>query len=214
MEKVNKLLKPITNLVQNILHFFNYRILNMTYGSISFIKEVDYMGIHCPLENKNLKVAEIGVFKGRNSEEMMKLLNINKLYLIDPYTGDGDNVKNYMNSPDWNSVEKKARKRMFKFGNKVIFIKKFSDDAINDIPNKMDYIYIDGCHDYKNVKSDIENYFKKVRYEGILAGHDINIPDVLKAVVEFTNKHNLKFIIRRDDWIIIKQKGGLNSSQP
>ncbi len=93
---------------------------------------------------------------------------------------------------------------MSKFGNKVFFIKKFSDDAVNDIPKDMDFIYIDGNHDWEYVKSDIENYFKKVRIGGILAGHDINIPDVLKAVIEFTNKHKLKFVIMKDDWVISK----------
>ena len=206
MNKVSKLLKPITNLFQNILHSYNYRVMNMTYGSLSFIKEGKHINIKCPLRNKDLNVVEIGAFECRNSEEMIQLLNIKKLYLIDPYSGAGDDVDNYMNTPNWDNVEKRARRRMFKFGNKVVFIKKFSSDAVNDIPNGMDYIYIDGNHDYDFVKSDIENYYKKVRIGGILAGHDINIPDVLKAVREFTKKNNLDFIIRKDDWIIIKQE--------
>ena len=216
MEKVNRLLKPITNLLQRILHYYNYRALNMTYGSVLFIKERSYFDIVCPLKNEELKVVEIGVFEGRNSKDMMKLLDINKLYLIDPYTeikNTREKKDNYMNNPNWNNIEKKARKKMLRFGKKVVFIKKFSEDAVDDIPDNMDYIYIDGSHDYRDVKLDIENYYKKVRVGGILAGHDIILPDVLKAVLEFTNKNNLKFIISNHDWIIIKQKGGRNSSQ-
>ncbi len=109
MEKVNKILKPFTNLFQSILHYYNYRVLKMTYGSVIFIKEGKYMNIKCPFENKGLKVVEIGVFRGRNSEEMMKLLNIDRLYLIDPYTGAGDDVDNYMDKPDWRNVEREAK---------------------------------------------------------------------------------------------------------
>ena len=35
-----------------------------------------------------------------------------------------------------------------------------------------DFIYIDGDHSYKGAKSDLINYFPKVRQGGIIAGHD------------------------------------------
>jgi hypothetical protein len=35
-----------------------------------------------------------------------------------------------------------------------------------------DFIYIDARHDYKGVTADIENWFPKLNYRGIIAGHD------------------------------------------
>lgn len=40
--------------------------------------------------------------------------------------------------------------------------------------NKLDYLFIDGLHDYHAVKSDFENYSPLVRKGGIIAFHDIS----------------------------------------
>ena len=38
--------------------------------------------------------------------------------------------------------------------------------------NSLDFVYIDGNHDFLNVAQDIHYWFKKVRPGGILSGHD------------------------------------------
>jgi hypothetical protein len=49
---------------------------------------------------------------------------------------------------------------------------------------KIDFIYIDGCHKYEQVKKDIENSLILLNGSGILAGHDYSeaTPDVSKAI--------------------------------
>lgn len=48
-----------------------------------------------------------------------------------------------------------------------------SSDLIKSFPdNFFDFIYIDGDHSYKGAKSDLTNYYSKVRRGGVLAGHD------------------------------------------
>ena len=208
MKPVNKILKPFTNFIQKVLGRYNVKVLRLIHGSILFIEEGEHFGIKCPLKNKNLKVAEIGVYTGVNSEEIIKYLDVRKLYLIDPYKEYEDM---YMEEINFNKAENTAKRKMKKFGNKIKFIKEYSSDAVDKIPNDMDYIYIDGNHNYEYVKADIENYWNKVKYGGILAGHDIDIKDVLKAVLEFTKKNKLDFIVAKGDWIIIKKqfaKGG------
>jgi len=44
--------------------------------------------------------------------------------------------------------------------------------------------FIDGAHDYESVKRDVAAWRSKVRTGGILAGHDIHAPDVVRAVKE------------------------------
>ena len=154
-----------------------------------------------PEENKDLKEAEIGVFEGINSEDLMKNLDIKELYLIDPW-------EEYENNP-MGSLEKAeaiTKRRMKKYGDKIKYIKEYSSNAINKIPNNLDFIYIDGNHDYKFVKEDLNNYWNKVKIGGVFAGHDMLIPDVLKAVLEFVEEKKVDFFIVGDDWVIIKEQ--------
>lgn len=47
--------------------------------------------------------------------------------------------------------------------------------------NKLDFLFIDGGHDYKTVKADFENYSPLVKPGGLVAFHDmVEIPDVAK----------------------------------
>ena len=43
-------------------------------------------------------------------------------------------------------------------------------------------MFIDAAHDKFNVSRDIMSWLPKITDGGILAGHDINMPSVLKAV--------------------------------
>jgi len=55
----------------------------------------------------------------------------------------------------------------------------------------VDLLFIDGSHQYLEVKADIINYSPKVKDEGILCGHDYNAdvhPGVVKAVDEIFNR--------------------------
>ena len=126
---------------------------------------------------KDLVCVEIGVHDGENAERMLGKLPIRELYLVDPYVQypefDEERLKR---------VKEIAHKRLARFGNRVIWIEKKSEAAVADVPNGLDFVYVDGAHDYENVKKDIENYYSKIREGGLLTGHDICWPGVTKAV--------------------------------
>ena len=48
--------------------------------------------------------------------------------------------------------------------------------------NSLELVFIDAAHDYNNVCLDINAWLPKLKYNGILAGHDISFADVEKAV--------------------------------
>lgn len=48
----------------------------------------------------------------------------------------------------------------------------------------LDFVFIDACHAYEYITSDINAWLPKVKYGGILAGHDYNRDSVKKAVHE------------------------------
>ena len=68
-----------------------------------------------------------------------------------------------------------------------------------------DAIYIDGSHDYDDVKIDIELYWEILSNNGVIFGDDFNIPDVRKAVEQFSLSNNLYPQIEKNFWKIKKQ---------
>lgn len=57
----------------------------------------------------------------------------------------------------------------------IFFWQYFSTDpkVLRDIPDEgVDFIYLDGAHDYKNVKLELPFYYDKLQPGGVLAGHD------------------------------------------
>jgi len=153
---------------------------------------------------KNLVGVEIGTREGFNARVMLDTLDIKKLYLIDPYFYYDDLKEKYDNLENSINV---AKRRLYKYRDKIIFVKKKSEDAKNDIPDNLDFVYIDGNHSYQYVKKDIELYYPKVKEGGLLAGHDFQasrINDVCLAVTEFSQKHNIKLNGLDRDWWFIK----------
>lgn len=77
-------------------------------------------------------------------------------------------------------------------------------------PNKFNFIYIDGNHEYESVKADLEAWYPRMDRPGVFAGHDIDIPDVKRAVLEFTGRHGLKVETTGDfyspSWFIVLHK--------
>jgi cephalosporin hydroxylase len=167
------------------------------YPRPSTKKAVELFGV------KPLTVIEIGTDRVHNAKDLLKRLNIKKAYLIDPY----ESYSEYGRSKRQVSVsEKIAKKELSSYKNKIVWIKNYSYDAVNKIKEKVDFIYIDGNHDYKYVLSDLKNYWPLVKKGGIFAGHDINFEDVAKAVCEFVkNKQDLYFIADKKDWWIVKK---------
>lgn len=145
---------------------------------------------------------EIGVETGKNSLRFLNSLNIEKLYLIDPYIPYreqhiGRRFK--FNSQEYvNSSKKESKKRLSEFNN-IEFIYKKSKDAIIDIKTLCDFVYIDGDHSYNTIKSDIKLYKEIVKKGGILGGDDYisRWSGVIKAVDEFIEETGYKLNIEK-----------------
>ena len=145
---------------------------------------------------------EIGTFRGWNAFNMLHYLPIEKLYLIDLY----DEYPGYgMQSPPNENFEA-CKKHLKKYKDKVVFVKKLSDDAVNDVPNDLDFCYIDANHSYKYVKNDIKNYYPKIKKGGYIGGHDFHISalGVIIAVLEFVKANNLDLQGYPRDWWVKK----------
>lgn len=71
------------------------------------------------------------------------------------------------------------------------FIK--GDSTKVDFDKVIDVIFIDGNHSYEGCKADIENWYPRIKENGIMLFHDCDetSPGVVRAVKEFVEEFNL-----------------------
>ncbi len=143
------------------------------------------------LNRKQLVGVEIGVYKGENAVRMLNELDIAKLYLIDPYLmyeGFSQAGWRLRNQDTLNSYHDIMIERIQPYKDKVIIIKEKSSEAVDKIPYELDFVYIDGNHDYEYVKKDIELYYPKIKQGGIIGGDNLEYSGVHQAVIELLKK--------------------------
>lgn len=158
------------------------------------------------LNELNFKVgAEIGVAQGHHAKMLCENNPGLKLYAVDVWdTYDG--YREYTNRI--HKYYEEAKERLAPFD--VEFVRKFSMDALEDFEdNSLDFVYIDGAHDFKNVSMDICEWSKKVRPGGIVFGHDykryhpgrskyiVHVKDVVQA---FMYSHHIS------PWFVMTNK--------
>ena len=119
---------------------------------------------------------EIGVCGGEHALSLLNNLKLKKLYCIDPYDlyeNYDEGIRHYgKNQLNLTETEKRARDTLFSYKDNVVWIKKKSDDAIDQIEELVDFVYIDGNHNYDFVRRDIENYYPLIKNGGVIGGHD------------------------------------------
>jgi hypothetical protein len=153
-----------------------------------------------------VKGAEIGVDRGSFSKYMM--LNIPNLELlcVDPWHWKLRGESRY------NSTVK----RLEPYENAKI-IRKTSLMASLEVPDEsLDFVYIDGDHTFDFVMMDIILWTPKVKYGGIVSGHDyyaFRRAGVIKAVDTYTYEHGItKMFVtdylmdRTPSWFFMREK--------
>ena len=159
------------------------------------------------------KMVEIGTYKGNFAEVLSILIPDVDLTVVDVW-------KVYPGYKDYgvNDLETEAYKatcdRAEKFGFKII--KDWSAEAVKQFEDEsLDFVFIDGNHDFEHVVEDVAKWSKKVKKGGIVAGHDFNrnhakhfgVKEALPAWCEAEQISPL-FIIRKDrcaSWFYVKR---------
>ena len=132
---------------------------------------------------------EIGCWKGRSAAFMaVEILNSGKrikFYTVDHFEGSGSSK--HVVDPDIvaGTLEQTARDNLAPFGGIVRIIAKRSTEAAADfLDDSIDFLFIDGQHDYANVKADLLAWLPKMKVGGIVGGDDANWPGVMEAARE------------------------------
>lgn len=157
--------------------------------------------------DKPIVGCEVGVGDGKHAFNMLYHLNTTRVYMVDSWVEyDG------YSSPNAELIFNECKYRVKRFKERAVFIRKMSHEAVDDIYDKLDFVYIDGNHNYSFVKRDIELYYSLLKTGGVLGGHDFSscTPNVARAVIEFADKEGLRIngIGHSDWWVIKKDNGG------
>jgi len=169
---------------------------------------------------KNSVCAEIGVFRGEFSTEILKQVNPKQLYLIDPWKYYEQAIKGIVIELDRWSQEKQDQryqlvKKKFNDNPCVNIIKDESEIALESFPdNFFDWVYIDGDHSMEAVLKDLKLSLKKVKSGGYITGDDMSFDEdasntkksVAKAVTSFLNTAPVELIQTKNYQFIIKVK--------
>lgn len=156
--------------------------------------------------------AEIGVHRGDNAYDLLCRWVGQKLLLVDPYT-TGYSPKDFASAAnrDREADFAYARKKLAPFAKRTEFMRMSSVDAAARVADEsMDFVYIDGNHEYSAVVLDLTTWWPKLKDGGVLAGHDIVCPGepdgcweetVQPAVLKFARKHD------RILYLVVEEKG-------
>ena len=156
-------------------------------------------------DDRRLVGVEIGVLYGLHALTIFRNLNVKRLYLIDVYEEYDDYGFPMKRNRTGSSIQRMAKHKLRRYNDKLVWIQKYSTDAVDDVPDNLDFVYIDANHEYDYVLKDIELYYLKVKIGGFIGGHDIDNPEVIGAITDFFRSiGRTDFYVFRKDWWFIK----------
>jgi hypothetical protein len=152
-----------------------------------------YHDLRHNLETKNIKrVLEIGTFNGYGISLLANLFNNVEFFVVDPFIEDG--CTGYIKGEKLISQRHNAYSNFDKLKNLTLFemtSQEFHESYINTIKDKeIDYIIIDGSHNYDDVKVDFEICKQVLSINGIVDVDDFHIPDVKQAYDDFMEQNS------------------------
>ena len=160
---------------------------------------------------------EVGVFHGVTARNVCELLytihgDDFKYIGLDLFKEDAENkdevipntkFKNPLKNIYFNFIKRQnpysiegVEDLLKKFKKNISLIKGNSNIILKKIDmSKIDYVFLDGGHDYSTVMNDLENCSEVIRNDGTILCDDYDLsyaPGVKKAIDEFTDQNNLK----------------------
>jgi len=163
---------------------------------------------------------EIGVFHGVTARNVCELLyqthkNDFKYIGLDLFVENEENKNEVIPNNTFNNPLKKiyfkyikkqnpysleaVRDLLKKFEKNVHLIQGNSNKVLNKMDmSKIDYVFLDGGHEYNTVKNDLDNCIEVIKKGGTVLCDDYNLgsaPGVKEAIDEFVNKNQLNIDI-------------------
>jgi hypothetical protein len=183
----------------------------------TFENNGNYGSFYTDIVNKfdNAIFVELGVYLGQSSIYLAsKIKELNKsikVYAIDKFIysdtngthGTGNNSGKAFFLKYIENIEKyQVRDYITPITSDTHFAHQYFEDV------SIDFLFIDANHSYESVKKDLELWYPKVKYGGVISGHDYNSKDVKRAVDEYFKYFNQQVGESSDEyvWFIKKEK--------
>lgn len=145
---------------------------------------------------------EIGTDQGEYAEVLMKTIPDLDLLCIDPWGTQayerGQQPESGEEQEFFDRRYEETVERLKPYDSNCHIIRETSMEVVKIVgDNTLDFVYIDGNHDFLNVTQDIHYWLKKVKPGGIISGHDyVRYPSrkfnhVQKVVNAYTTAYHL-----------------------
>lgn len=172
---------------------------------------------------KNKVGAELGVFQGVFSKELITIAQPSKLHLIDPWYKLGEFYGEWTrkhNNGDLLSTRKAHQQSVdhvksvdhqnvavFHVDDDIACLKTFQD-------HYFDWVYLDSLHTYDHTKKELEVLDTKMKKDGLILGDDWKIDkshphfEMRRAINEFCEKYHWEicYLDKRNEQWAIKRK--------
>jgi len=170
-------MSPIGRMRQDITQ--KQGLLNLCHSVKSYIGD------------NNLQLIEIGSYCGESGEIIASTFPNSTLNCVDPwekYTEEGSTY-------DLNEQEIVLNEAEIIFDSVLARHPNMRKNKMPSLkyaelilPESIDFIYIDGNHQYTSVKEDLNVWSTKIKQGGVIAGHDYGWSSVNRAIMEFFNQ--------------------------
>lgn len=175
-----------------------------------------YYGLHpkdrmfvLDLFPENSVGAELGVFRGEFTGQILERVKPKMLYLIDLWEYDSEiHPANFDETPDMKKSYEQVKKKFGKRYN-VSIRKGDSREELKLLPDSsLDWAYVDADHRYEGVKGDLDAVIGKVKKNGIIAGDDYVEKEgwgVIRAVNEMIDGKLVEPVLIKDYQYVLRK---------
>lgn len=161
-----------------------YKLPRMSNMELNQINSVE--GLHMMVNQffkPNFKIVEVGSFEGISTLLFSKF--VDTIYSVDCYDYK---VPKTGRIAEHDSMFKEAEKIFIartKDIKNIVKIRKTSVEAAKDFPDRsLNAVYIDAEHDEESIREDIKVWRPKLKFGGLLCGHDFYFPYIQKILNE------------------------------
>ena len=168
---IEEIIKKIVYKLKHMYHVEDYKS-QIRHGEVCMANEELHALRHTirSLEEPPVNIVEIGSYCGGSTviigQEAIKRNEDVNIIIIEPFEFHEDRYYwNYEEAFDKNM-------RYFRLEKNIEKIKDTSFNAIKTWDREIDFIFIDGDHEYQSVVKDINNFIPYVKKGGLFAFHD------------------------------------------
>lgn len=122
--------------------------------------------------------AELGVMTGRVIFHLLETFPNLRMIGVDKWECDEE-----YEDRDMPAIGRDVMERAKQYGDRATILHGDTVEMASQVDDaSLDFIFIDAKHDYNSVLADIRAWTQKVKPDGFVAGHDINLDSVAEAV--------------------------------